>query len=393
MIIRIIKFLKMLLKAKYSFKEPKNCNLIFFDDINKKEVKELLKKYTYFILQTRVDRINKIYLSFKILFLSIKNFRGNPLNTYLLALIEIIKPKVVFTFTDNSHKFSDFARLKEKKHKFLALQNGARYEHKIIKHLVERKKINPNYGKFYIPHFLCFGQYEINDYKSNNIEVKNFTKVGSLKLTNFINKIKKNKTKIKENLYDVCLISDAFCWDKILDKTSFPVEEGVAKLLKFTVRFSMKNKIKFIMSTRNRRNSFQEEMEFYKNNLTKSEFKYLSKRFFFRKDSFHTYKLMKQSKVVIGTMSTTLRENLFIKGKILHCNFTKTNIFDFPIKGICSLKVCDFHIFEKRLLQILSISKKSFFSKMKKKPSFVVEDNKINSTIKSVRNKLDIFLK
>jgi hypothetical protein len=134
-------------------------------------------------------------------------------------------------------------------------------------------------------------------------------------------------------------------------------------------------------------------MEFYKNNLTKSEFKYLSKRFFFRKDSFHTYKLMKQSKVVIGTMSTTLRENLFIKGKILHCNFTKTNIFDFPIKGICSLKVCDFHIFEKRLLQILSISKKSFFSKMKKKPSFVVEDNKINSTIKSVRNKLDIFLK
>mgnify|MGYP001391449344 FL=1 len=154
-------------------------------------MKELLKKYTYFILQTRIDRINKIYLSFKILFLSIKNFRGNPLNTYLLALIEIIKPKVVFTFTDNSHKFSDFARLKEKKHKFLALQNGARYEHKIIKHLVERKKINPNYGKFYIPHFLCFGQYEINDYKSNNIEVKNFTKVGSLKLTNFINKIKK----------------------------------------------------------------------------------------------------------------------------------------------------------------------------------------------------------
>ena len=43
---------------------------------------------------------------------------------------------------------------------------------------------------------------------------------------------------------------------------------------------------------------------------------------------------MEKSKVVIGTMSTMLRENLAINGKIA-CNFMKTNIFDFPIKGIC----------------------------------------------------------
>ncbi len=102
---------------------------------------------------------------------------------------------------------------------------------------------------------------------------------------------------------------------------------------------------------------------------------------------------MQESKVVIGTMSTTLRENLFMNGKILACNFTKTNIFDFPIEGICFLKECNYNIFEKRLLKILSISKKNFFSKMRKNPTFVVENNKRKSTIKSVRNKIDLLLR
>ena len=54
---------------------------------------------------------------------------------------------------------------------------------------------------------------------------------------------------------------------------------------------------------------------------------------------------MHKSKVVIGTMSTLLRENLSLGGKTFACNFTNINIFDFPIKGLCFSKNLDYRFF------------------------------------------------
>ena len=75
---------------------------------------------------------------------------------------------------------------------------------------------------------------------------------------------------------------------------------------------------------------------------------------------------MSQSEVVVSTMSTMLRENLYLKGKVLACNFTPTNIFNFPIKGICSLKNCSYYDFNKRLIYLKKISNKEYFLKIKK---------------------------
>ena len=58
------------------------------------------------------------------------------------------------------------------------------------------------------------------------------------------------------------------------------------------------------------------------------------------------------SKIVIGTMSTMLRENLSLNGKTFACNFTKTNIFDFPIDGLCFSKNMNYKNFERHLLNI-----------------------------------------
>ena len=99
--------------------------------------------------------------------------------------MDIIKPKVVFTFIDNSFKFSEFALLRKNKHKFIALQNGARYEHKILKILYDKKIINKK-KNFFIPNYLCFGTNEIEDYKKHDQNIKKFTRVGSLKLSNFL---------------------------------------------------------------------------------------------------------------------------------------------------------------------------------------------------------------
>ena len=90
--------------------------------------------------------------------------------------------------------------------------------------------------------------------------------------------------------------------------------------------------------------------------------------------------MMLKSKVVIGTMSTMLRENLSLGGKTLACNFTKTDIFNFPIKGICFLIKDNYDFFEKRLYKLLKISNRKYFIKLNKKASYVSYTNLKNKT-------------
>ena len=162
------------------------------------------------------------------------------------------------------------------------------------------------------------------------------------------------------------------------------------------IHFSIKHNLKLTIALRSYRNdieNFNREINFYKRNLTKMEYNFLSKSFFYRKEKnkFSTYELMKGSEVVVGSISTTLRENLIMDGKILACNLTPTKIFDFPLKGLCFIKNCNFRAFQKRLFKIINLSKKEYFSQINK--NYVVDYNKNISTIEKVNNKLDLFLK
>ena len=98
-----------------------------------------------------------------------------------------------------------------------------------------------------------------------------------------------------------------------------------------------------------------------------------------------------QSKLLVATLSTTLRENLYLRNKVLACNFSNTKLHDFPLKGICTLKDCNYKTFKKRISKVLSISKKNYLSKIKNR-FYAIENNKI-STIDNVRNQLESFLK
>ena len=360
---RLNSALKTLINAKYIFQDPKKNKLLIFDDTSLDDLEHVLKGMSYFVLETRIERIRKIYLNFKVILLVIKNFRGNLLSAYLMSLIEIVNPKIIFTFIDNSYKFSYFARNKHKNYHFVALQNGARYEQNTLKYLKEKKIYTMKYYKFFIPTYLCFGQNEINDYKKNKIQVNKFIKVGSLRVSNFEHQAKKKKLVIKKPIYDICLISDVFAWDDIANIKNIRVIEGIVKLWKFLIKYSIENKKKFILATRQRKKTFKIEKDFFKKYLTKKEFNFICKRLYYRKEKFKTYKLLCQSKVLVGTLSTTLRENLYLKNKVLACNFSNTRLHDFPLKGICTLKDCNYNTFEKRMSKVLSISKKKLFFK------------------------------
>ena len=124
---KIILFLKLIFRSKFIFKTPEKHDLIIFDEVSVFDLSICLSKLNFFVLQTRLESMNKIYFSYEILKKIFKNyFKGNFFTVYLISLIELIRPKVVITNIDNSFKFSDVARILEEKINFISIQNASR---------------------------------------------------------------------------------------------------------------------------------------------------------------------------------------------------------------------------------------------------------------------------
>ena len=243
---------------------------------------------------------------------------------------------------------------------------------------------------------MCFGQFEIDLYQREGIKVKNFFRVGSLRLANALNYIKKEKINIEEIDYDVCLLSEpSRNYDNYYGEKN--IEKGAADIAKYTIKFCMKHKKKLIFPLRRDKvlapAAYKKELNFYKKKLTDEEYNYLIKNSFEKKNNTNSsYIAMLRSKVTVGYVSTMLRENLGLGGKILWCNLIKTDLFEFPIKGICSIENCSFEEFEERMLQIYSMSNDEYFSKLKKDKCYTMEYDGKNSTIDIIKEKIDYFL-
>ena len=129
MIKKIKKYLNLIYSAKLKFANPSYKEIVIFDDTSIDDLKYILSKRKYFILSARFNRISKIYISLRILYFFFKDFNNNIFSSYLIALIKVIKPKIVLTTIDNSWKFHEIAKsLRKEKIDFLAIQNAARYD-------------------------------------------------------------------------------------------------------------------------------------------------------------------------------------------------------------------------------------------------------------------------
>jgi len=393
---RIYLIIKLIFRVKIIFKEPKKYPLVVFDKDSMVDIKNVVKEFDYFVMENRIHHIENIYISINLLRLFIKNYKNNVMTAYLVSLLELIKPKVVITFIDNSEKFSDLAKILSNKIKFVAIQNAYRIdiiENDYLKK-ISKKKADLN-KSFYIPKLLCFGQHNIDLYKKFKLKTKYFVKVGSLRLANALKHIKDNKVKLKKSKYDVCVISDtasSFTLKGLLqnldstdESSGFHFDKGMAYTVKYAIKFCIKFNKKFIFILKRKSNKIKQkrELDFYKKYLSKKEFSFLISNTTKNKvGRFNSYIEMFQSKVAVSTISTMLGENLALGRKILACNLTNLELLDFPNGGICSMKHCSYEKFEKRLLYILSISEKKYYSKLRKNKNYIVNFSKKISTIK-----------
>ena len=349
-------------------------------------------------MANRSYHIDEIYLTFSLIIRFIKNYNGNLMTSYLVSMLEVIKPKVVLTFIDNSYKFSDVAKILEKKIKFVAIQNASRLD--VIEHdyLFKKKyhKFNLN-NKLYIPFFFCFGQHEIDIYKKFKVKVKKFYKAGSLRLASALHYFKANRINYKIKKYDVCYVATTTYNAHIQKEKNNDIPEskylkqGIIDVVKYLIKFCIKNKKSFVFITKAKKNDadLKKELDFYKKRLTKNEFNFLVKNKEKNKSKlYNSYLTMLRSKVSISITTSMLHENLSVGNKILACNLTKLKVLNLPVKGICSIENCSFEDFEKRLSLILSLSNKKYFLKVKKKYNYLVYTNKKKSTIEFLKEKI-----
>ena len=130
------------------------------------------------------------------------------------------------------------------------------------------------------------------------------------------------------------------------------------------------------------------ELNFYKHFLKDHKFK-ISQSIL---GKFSTYVNMMQSKIIIGMLSTSLREAFIFKKKVLACNFTGHKSAIFPSKGLCAFsRDTTYNNFKNRVLTILEMPHKKYRNRLSKETDYIM-NSKID-TANFIRSRIKKILK
>ena len=366
---KLILFCQLVIKSKFIFSNPSHKKNILFDDEQLNVSEKIFITNNYFILKSRIENINEIYISVKIIKYILKNFFSSSIKVnYISALIHIIEPKNIITITDNSIDFFLQARIfKNKKIKFIAIQNAHRYDN------------DPEIRRLrFLTYYFTFSNFEKKIFQNKSLR-KNIIPMGSIRSIVAKNYLK-NRIKNKK-VYDICLISEPDPEIGGGDLSTKNLDKKVTLVAEHCLKFAKKFKKKIIFSGKQdiRSNFKFVEQKFYKYNLRNKKFSIS----FNNKLKFGTYKNIIQSDVIIGCTSSLLRESFAFQRKIMWCNFIKEA--KFPFNGFMCLNNYDYETFEKTLINILKMNYKTFSKKVKNIESiYYNKDDAFNNLKKSL---------
>lgn len=401
--IRFLSITKKVFKReiKLKFSIPKKIDIVVYNSDSMNQLQYILEKKNYIIIDLTIYKLNEIFISFELITEIFSNLFKKKLSTnYFYSILRIIKPKIVLTACDNHRDFFQIAKLLDRDIKFIAIQNANRLDFWKNNYNYKKKITEENYNKeFYIPHYYCFGQSDIDNCKYYDINIKNFYKLGSINTSNFFYYLIKNKKKLTKNKFDICLISEpAIGMNDHFKKNK--IEQGFGLLAEYTIKFARKFNCKFIFASKRFKHHdyygktlYEGEINFYKKYLKKSDFDYLLKNIYPKENFFSSYSALFESKVAIATQSTLLKDKISAGEKILSCNLTKLRLFDFPLKGICEINNCSYEEFEHRLIKVLNIPLKKYFIGINKKRKYVIEFSKKFGAIEVVKSDIDKALR
>ena len=371
---KIKTFFVLCLRCKFFFQDPKHSAFVIFDSQSTFFIEAVLPNKNYVIVPTRIEQINKIYVSKKIIFYIIKNFfKGSLKQNYLTALIKIIAPKIVVTHISDSRDFHIVSKTLNNKIKFIAIQT---YAPTAINTMFPGK----DKKNFFIPKLFCYGKFDELFYKKKKANIGSFEVVGSIGSSLSYEYTQSEKLKINPNKYDICLIAEIL---PILNQGDYPhvksLPDSFGLAAEFVHRLCRKHNLNMVFSGKAPKDTAnaRREIYFYKHYLKNYNFKIFQSPKETREYS--SYINIMQSKLVIALWSTMLREAISFEKKILSFNTTghPDVIFPgpgitFPQESICILTKPSYELFEERVLRILSMTNEEYFSQLGIEKSFLM---------------------
>jgi len=362
------------LRCKFFFQDPKHSELVVFDSETTASVEKILPNKNYVIISTRIEQINKIYVSKKIIFYIIKNlFKRSLKQNYLTALIKVIAPKIVITHISDSEDFHIISKILNNKIKFIAIQTYAP---------TAFNTMFPGKGKknFFIPKFFCYSKFDELFYKKKKVNIGSFEAVGSIKSSLAYEYTQSEKLKINPNKYDICLIAETI---DCFNKSDFPQVKNLhdchGLVAEFTHRLCRKHNLNMVLPGKAAKDTAgaRREIYFYKHYLKNYNFEIFQPPK--ETKEYSSYMNIMQSKLTIALCSTMLREAISFEKKILSFNPTGHPDVIFPVPGItfpqesiCILTKPSYELFEERVLKILSMTNEEYFSQLGIEKSFLM---------------------
>jgi hypothetical protein len=346
-----------LVVPKVTFNAPKANKIVILDAEGSEIIgRMVLKNVDYEVLPSRGE---VVFITWSILILMLKNLRhidwiesirkgkifGRLYLVNLLSCLHIINPSVVATFIDNTSIFH-WLSIHYKKAKFIAIQNGTRNNYNVSEEHLPRR---PEFGSIItIPHYYCFGQYEIDLFKKYHHHIKNYYAIGSLRGGYYLGEL---YTEMFNDLFDVCLVSD---WIPAgLQYLYFQsMREATTTIARYLGEYQSQKKIKLCVAMRS---NDSEEREYYQEIFGRDV--YLMS---FDGPNMSTYRAMNSSTVIVNCFCTAVLEALGWGKKVLFCNYMGDDEFDLPGDGICLLKEKSYNAFEQRLDDLLRIDPKEY---------------------------------
>ena len=360
---RIIKLIKILKNSKFIFANPLKKDLLIYDCENTRLIESLIDDINYGIISVRLEKIKNIYISKKIFLYLIKNlFKASIKQNYIASIIKIINPKLVITNVDNSDDFHVTCKiLKNSNIKFIAVQCAHRTD-TIWKKTEEIKKI-------FIPEYFCFSDFDKKIHQERNCNITKYSPSGSLGASLALQYVKSKKIEINPTEFDICLISEPMPHANGDYGHVENFQEKLGKIAEYTYRLAKEKNLKVIFSGKSA-NNIPEENYFYKHYLKEYNFTISPQKI----GEYSTYVNMMKSKIIIGHVSTSLREAFVLKKKVLSCNLTGHKDVKFPSEGICTIKKnSDYEDFKERVLLILNMSYNEYTNNLSSEVNHIID--------------------
>ncbi len=361
----------------FSIKSPRKSNLLIFDETGSEFVKAIIPEgFEYEIFKVRhfdflfsvkvfIRFFMNIYLVFDHFIFNqeeksrVKNFLRKLKGIYLKSCVDLIAPKALVSFIDNS-TYLHFLCKHSKTYKVIGIQNGSRNAH------------NTDFGSFHLDYYFCFGKHERDLFKSHGARIKTFIPCGSL-----VADLNRRKNYNEKKNIDILVISG---WRGNTDKTNYngarETMKTMEKMDKLISRLVSEKKYSLAVALRMPKYSDEDYMQNwgyekdYFRSIYGEDVELLD--FYFDQNSRRRdiYKYIDKSRLSVSVLSTAIFEAYGLGEKALLCNFTgERKIYNW--KPLLVTETEEYHQFSELVDEILN--DEGYYEKHKNYSRYLME--------------------